>query len=117
MKKRNVYFNCKILYNSLKIVVGPAMYTVNKTIHQIVGIVSYGFGCATPEKPGYYAPVYPQLAWIREVLKQTNECKNSDKKAKNGLATCSTTTINNKYFFTNLVLLYLMKLVSSKIVF
>ena len=112
--------SCFIIHYKL-IVVGPAIYTVNntrnETIHQIVAIVSYGFGCATPHIPGYYAPVYPQLEWIREVLKQTNECKNTDKKAKDGLATCSTITIKNQIFFTNLVVLYLIHLVSSKIVF
>ena len=87
------------------------MYTGNNTIHRIVGIVSYGFGCATKYMPGYYAPVYPQLEWIREVVHQTNECKNTDEKSKNGLATCSTTTINIKFFFTNLILSYLIYLV------
>ena len=83
------------------------------TIHRIVGIVSYGFGCASKGSPGYYAPVYPQLEWIRAVVNQTNECKNADKKAKFGLATCSSTTIHVKFVFKNLILLYLIYLISN----
>ena len=83
----------------------------------IVGIISWGFECGRPNKPGYYAPVYPQMEWIRKIINKTNKCKNTDKNTKNGLATCSTTTINIKFILPYLITLFLIYFVSNKLVF
>ena len=41
----------------------------------MVGVVSFGFGCASPDTPGYYSNVYPQRAWINKVIKGSEKGK------------------------------------------
>ena len=40
----------------------------------VVGVVSFGFGCATRNTPGYYARVNQVLPWINDVIKNSNAC-------------------------------------------
>lgn len=44
---------------------GPMTYNNNGKF-EIVGITSWGRGCATPGETGVYARVSAQLKWIRE---------------------------------------------------
>merc|ERR1712212_839768 len=64
---------------------GP--FVVNRNGHHyLVGVVSYGRGCARPEYPGVYSKVYHYLPWINQVVGEkkqteteitTNESQNS----------------------------------------
>jgi len=46
---------------------GP--YVINKNgRHYLVGVVSYGRGCARPEYPGVYSKVHHYLPWINHVV-------------------------------------------------
>ena len=59
----------------LFLILGPVIYT-ERNISTVVGIVSYGYGCATPDVPGYYANVNKQLNWLKQVLsKDTTTCQ------------------------------------------
>ena len=60
-------------------------------IHRIIGLVSFGFQCAMPLTPGFYAPIFPQLEWVKKVIKNTNQCPNLDSKCESGMARCSAT--------------------------
>lgn len=48
---------------------GPLMLTYNRT-WQIVGITSYGEGCARARKPGVYTRVSVYRAWINATISQ-----------------------------------------------
>ena len=57
------------------------IYADNITkVNTVIGIVSFGFACATPNTPGYYSSVSPQIKWINDVLKNsdTNTCTKLD---------------------------------------
>lgn len=45
---------------------GPLVDT-NDPIPQLIGIVSWGYGCARPSKPGVYARVTIARDWIKSV--------------------------------------------------
>ena len=67
--------------HAMYFVLGPVIYRDEGTdINYVVGVVSFGFGCATPDTPGYYSNVHPQMGWIKKVIKdsKTNKCPNAD---------------------------------------
>ena len=79
---------------------GPVIYEDNEnenetSVNRVIGIVSFGFGCGKPNVPGYYAPVHPQIDWIKGVMKNTNKCSNFDKN-KEKLCPCSSNTFHIK---------------------
>ena len=40
----------------------------------VIGVVSFGFGCASRNTPGYYARVNQVLPWINDVIKNSSAC-------------------------------------------
>ena len=98
-------------------IIGPIIYTNNKTgrdIHRVIGVVSFGFECALPKYHGFYAPVYPQLNWIKNVIAKTNTCPNVEKKNvfkavfKDVLSRCSSSCLKTKYLVYYLLFSYTM---------
>lgn len=55
---------------------GPLLTTLNSSDHgdqyQVVGVVSWGYGCAKPGYPGVYARVTSQLSWIYDTMNSDN---------------------------------------------
>ncbi|XP_017776654.1 PREDICTED: trypsin-1-like [Nicrophorus vespilloides] len=53
---------------------GGPLHIVNSTYHTIVGIVSWGEGCAEPNYPGVYTRVNRYISWIRSNTKDACYC-------------------------------------------
>ena len=71
-KKKRYYLSNNIL--------GPLLYKdkeAGKTM--IIGIVSFGFACASPDKPGYYSRVNQVLPWINDVIRKNSTCPPKDR--------------------------------------
>ena len=49
----------------------------------ILGVVSFGYECATYGNPGYYARVNRVVPWIRTVLRNTTPCSHEVKTPDN----------------------------------
>jgi len=52
---------------------GGPLVTKDPTSFSVIGVVSWGFGCAEEEHPGVYARVTSQLGWIQSMV-EGNTC-------------------------------------------
>jgi len=43
---------------------GPLIMTNDEGEYELIGIVSWGYGCAEPNYPGVYSRIYPKLNWF-----------------------------------------------------
>jgi len=43
---------------------GPLIMTNSDGEYELIGIVSWGYGCAEPNYPGVYSRIYPRLPWF-----------------------------------------------------
>ena len=99
--------------HALYFILGPVIYRDDDTdINSVVGIVSFGFGCATPSTPGYYSNVHPQRKWINKVIKdgKTDKCPNDKKRQQNNAACTTNSLYNHPTSSANKMLLLLLLL-------
>ena len=55
---------------------GPLLHQRKDTgAWEVLGIVSFGVGCAKLEHPGYYARVNQVVPWIRNILSNGTNCQ------------------------------------------
>ena len=81
-------------------------------IHRVIAIVSFGFDCAHVGSPGYYAPVYSQLEWIRHIIQNTITCSNID---LNALGKCSSSRMKTSFVLSIVFLLVVLNSCSGSI--
>ena len=92
---------------------GPMIYKENgndTNIHRLMALVSFGFDCAHRGSPGYYAPVYTQLEWIRHIMQNTITCPNID---QNGLGKCSSSRMKINFVMYVLSIGFLLLVLNS----
>lgn len=54
---------------------GPLTVKNDDGQYELIGVVSFGFGCARPNVPGVYASVPSALDWIKENTEgQRSQC-------------------------------------------
>ncbi|EEB17572.1 tripsin, putative [Pediculus humanus corporis] len=56
---------------------GPLLYKANEDKEEIIGVVSWGVGCAQPGIPGVYSRVADYLEWIALHTTDSKYCYNS----------------------------------------
>ena len=92
---------------------GPMIYKENgndTNIHRLMALVSFGFDCAHRGSPGYYAPVYTQLEWVRHIMQNTIRCPNID---QNSLGKCSSSRMKTNLVTNVLSIVFLVSVLNS----
>ena len=57
---------------------GAFVREIRNSKYVVVGVVSWGDGCAQKDQYGYYTRVHPFLEWIKETMNERKEPENSE---------------------------------------